>query len=88
LSSEAGREAGPLRSTKIMETESLSRAQGSMFATPGLDPGGATREAGATKGRPKGRPSFDGLWTPSTDQAGGPGDFEYCDYCIYCGSAI
>jgi hypothetical protein len=39
-----------------METESLSRAQESMFATPGLDPGGATREAGATL-------------TPSTDQA-------------------
>jgi hypothetical protein len=40
-----------------------------MFATPELDSGGATREAGVTKGRPKGRPSFDGLRTPSTDQA-------------------
>jgi hypothetical protein len=41
---ERSRPAGPARSSKIMETESLSRAEGSMFATPGLDPGGATRE--------------------------------------------
>jgi hypothetical protein len=52
-------QAGPqgrLCSAKTMEAKSLSRAQGSMFATPGLDPGGATREAGSTL-------------TPSTGQA-------------------
>jgi hypothetical protein len=52
-----------------MKTKSLSRAQGSRLATPELDPEGATREAGAAKGRPKERPSFDRLWTPSPDRA-------------------
>jgi hypothetical protein len=52
-------QAGPqgrLRPATTMETTSLSRAEGSMFATPGFNPGGATREAGLTL-------------TPSTDQA-------------------
>ena len=55
LLGEAGLE-GRLLAAKTMETTSLSRAEGSMFATRGLDPGGATREAGLTL-------------TPSTDQA-------------------
>ncbi len=67
--SPAGGPQGRLPAAKTMKTESLSRAEASGRATRGLDPGGATREAGAAKGRPKGRPSFDGLSTPSTDRA-------------------
>jgi hypothetical protein len=68
LLSEAGPQ-GRLPAAKTMKTKSLSRAEGSRLATPGLDPEGATREAGAAKGRPKERPSFDRLWTPSPDRA-------------------
>ena len=54
---EAGAQ-GRLPAAKTMQTESLRRAEASRLATPGLDPGGATREAGAAKGRPEGTPVF------------------------------
>jgi hypothetical protein len=69
LLSEAGLE-GRLLAAKTMKTKSLSRAQGSMFATPGLDPGGATREAGSTL-------------TPSTDQAQRTRKTSNVDVCVW-----